>query len=893
MSWDIGSRCWIIKNIKKQKRNKIMDLLKPIKERNEDNFIIDLSKPNEIEIEEGGAYKYRMFSSRCKLNDEKLMKDIFEIDNDITIRIEEFDYNLNYYYENGKIRSETDTSKMINEDDSKEEIIEKVKKDFYYFEMLDENIRNDYDIQFASLEADYSTWTLEFGSDEEDKCYTDEFLDHEEVVRKIFECGNRFKLFKNRVKDKYKDNVKLMKELLPLQPWYIAGCNEMIKSDKKLVLELLEISNKNRKRFYIEDISTSLLDDKDIAIAFIKNYVNSIDKISNRLKSDYDVCKTYIINDGNSLQYVNNEKVLDDKELILTYINNSFSDCYYSKISDRLKEDNEVLASVISKKNIEKNQKRFYNYLIKLSKKDMILYEMKNDYRFFVQANYIIPKSVYYDKDFILQTIKFNKKRDKYDKYLIRINTSLLKDKDFMDLLKKSNSDYIIDIDENITKESIINNIDVINYFNLPDKYKNNKDIIFIYLNNNKDIFCRVILSSDNTKVDEINPKLLKDSNIKDLVFENINMNGLGPIKEITNEKKKVLDKYTDYNKKDLYHLLNNNGFLIDSYPKYYKDKEMVIKAIGSYPIAYTKINKELQNDIDVINALSKVEFISMMDYVSIEKALSNVEVYKNNKEVALKLVKSFKTVYKYLSEELKKDKEIIEESNYIDNLIYYPNEYQKNKKFVLSLLKPYDYKVDKIKEIYDNMTCKEIFDDEDFIKEICKDKNKDSFIGESNKPNIMFASSRIRNYIDFVSKLFNIDIKFDNVLDLYIYLLHNEEIVIEDLLENIKYYRNYCIINNFINSVDDYPECDSVEKLFIKLYKENNFDFNKRKLLTNYLIKNRSFIIGFLKDNKSFIDNTIDKSKDRILKYYSDDKEIMKLYDYDKKILKDYEVPF
>ena len=849
MSWDPGDRTWTIKS-KKDKLLEIEKILKPVVNRNKKYFITQ-TIDDIISIEEQGAYKYGYFGSRCTYNFDKLITEIMDTSPITSIRIDEWEANYTFFWQDGEIVRKSDLDLELESTTDKKDIIEKCKNDFDFFSSLDENIRNDYDIQLASLQSEYSHWTWEFGTEDCDKYYTDEFLDHEEVVREIFKYGGRYNLFKNRVKDKYK-NKELMKELLPLQPGYIACLDEDIKSDKELVLKLINCSNNWDSRIELKNVSKKLANDKKVVLNFIKLCPYNIEYASERLKNDYDVCKLYLECGGYSLSNVYNKEILDDKEIMLKYIKEYGHGDNFEYISENLKNDPEVMREMLIKTfSSNENKKGYYENITSMSVKDMILYVMENGSYFNLYASKIIPKSMYDDKDFILKTIEINKKMYSYRKYSIILGKNILDDKEFMKEIDKKKVDYDIDT-TSLSKKDIIKHIKHVDYHELNEELKKDCDIIKMVLR----------LHNYYCFFDTFSPKILEDEEIKKIVFEQIHING--------NSEYKIIKQYTDFNRDDLLLLLTHNGDLLNNYEEYLNDKEMVLKAVHSFPLIYLKLKKKLKNDIDILKELAEARVI-YGDIKTIAKELQNVEIIKNDKELAI-ILKKYYYLFPYLSDELKKDDEVIKAYEHIDNLAYFPKKYQEDKEFILRLLK-HNISANVLKEFPN----KKMFEDEGFVTFICDKKNG----GE--KKNIVFASDRLKYNVDFVTKTFGLKVKKDNYIDLYIYLFKMCDILDKDLLNNIRYLREYFIKKEYINSLNDYPECETPKELILKVLDNiGKCFFAFPEYITDDLIKDRDFIVKLL--NKIDIKNSYFAKDDRLEKEYINDTEIMELYGYKNK---------
>lgn len=899
MSWDLGKRNFKIKSSKKSLED-IFKIVNNLKKNNKDVFSFQVELFDDygfVNVEESGMYKYGCFRSCGTYNFDQFINDVIMCDKDsTTISMEEWEYNCIYSYKNDEVVCETDTMLKYKEDDSKEEKIKKVSEDFDYFMNLPDEERCDYDIQMASLKADYPVDYVCLDDKYEDRYYTDEFLDNEEAVRAIFKYGRRYSLFKNRVSNKYKNNKELMYELLPLQPGYIACLSEEIKSDKELILKLIMYSianiNTPRSRIEITDISKKLLNDKKIALNFIKYDLFSIKHLSNRLKKDYDICKTYINYGGNDLKYIDNVEILNDKEIILKVLNDSYVTDNYNKIPDKLRSDKEVLATILTTNNSDKTNKKLYkNKLLKMSLKDMILYEMKNYQYFHLHSGAIIPNCVYFDKDFIYEMVEINKKMDTYSKYSAKLNYELLNDEELMNFIKENDLDYTVDV-STCTKKEILNNIEQTcwDYDNLNEELKCDKDIILEYSKYDGKLITKV---SDNVLSDnEIRKLLLREYDILAYPWDK-KLEKVRYSKSIEKLKKSIVSKYTDFNREDLLELVHKNGWLLDFFTYYYDDKEMVLNALDSYLEIYPKISDRLKNDYDVAY---KVSISNEKNRSYIYLSIINNKKFNSDKQIILNILSKNKDYYKYLNNEFKNDNEIIDVcSCFYENLMYFPESYRNDKDFVEKSLRSALFR--DVNVNFKELVGDKLLDDTDFIMYLCgKTERNIKFVDAvTKKPiindlrrNIKYASDRIKYDLDFVSELFNIKNK-KSIIDLYIELMDLEnDFYLTELFNDVKYFRNFLVKAGLMNDVNDYPEYKESKDLALKIYNNDAYNFYKYILLTDEFMKDRDFVLKLLKNNPKFIDNWNGGQGDRVFNNFKDDKEIMNLYRYDEKVKKE-----
>ena len=458
--------------IKSKKENK-EEIVKIIKDLNLPQNIFTYDVQDEIDnnlyidITDFFANEDEYGCEKDNYNFKQFIKDILDVDKENTI-IKEYCYfcteedSENYFYENGEIVSKTTREMGLSKLSDKQEIIAKIKNDFECFRLLSEEERKDFDYQMASLEAPYPSG---YSSKYLVTLYTDEFLDNEETVRAIFKFGKRDDLFKTRVPSKYKEDFKLMSELLLIRPNYIKYLSNTFKENKELILKLIDVlkTKKNEedyeeKLFTMNDISPKFKNNKEIALKMIELQPINFHFVSSRLKKDYDVCYKYISCGGYYLEPINNLDILSDisimRDLIKKFL--YYEGEYIKKISNSVKEDKEFLINFLIRinhreKDSLKLQKKFENMEIK----EIISYAILN-FENFHDYYEIIPKSLIHDKDIIKDIIEADKiayNKGKEWNIRIPINLEISKDKEIMKMLKKVYIEYYLEDDSDTTKD--------------------------------------------------------------------------------------------------------------------------------------------------------------------------------------------------------------------------------------------------------------------------------------------------------------------------------------------------------------------------------------------------------------------------------------------------------
>lgn len=872
MSYDPSSREYKI-TVRKEY---IKDVLKVIENINKNNggklqisFVDDT-----IEVLEPGWYKYG-FTSTLNFNYKKFIEDIIMCDKENTKIIVSVDGYLEddsyvYFYENGEIVQRSYKYLKYETASSKEEKIEIIKKDFSYFMNLSDEEKKDFDYQMASLEVDYPVYTWEFGSDDCDALYSEEFLDREETVRAIFKFGNRFNLFNKRIKDKYKNDEKLMKELLPLRPRYIAALPDKFKEDKELVLKLINNAN-SYDEISLSDISPKFRNDKKVMLNFIKKNSYNISLASKRLKADYDICKVHILCGGSELESIDNKEILDDKELILKVLD-GFSN-KVDKISERLKSDPKVLSKFIANQVLlneksyytktNKKKKEMQEKLLKMTLEDMIKYGIEND-RYFYQSIGIIPKKILYNKEFIEYLIEKNKKRERYCYFKVVLDKKLYEDKEFVNSLIERKIEYTLDDEIKYNKKEIIKNFDnyVWEYEKMPENLKNDIDVIKKY----------VEFSGYN--ISKLDKKYLKDEEIRKIALENYTILGMNnlPVNATEKEIKKklkqefgeddkkleYLNTITNYKREDLLLLVKScGGLLIIHGKKYLDDKEMILNAIKSYPRIYEVISDRLKNDKEII-----IEGLNS-GYLPFYESLSD-EIKEDDEITKLAIKRSWYNI-QFAPEKYKNDEKIIKKS--LSNLICMRSHLN-------------EFIGDKLK------------DNEEFMLHLCNKKLKTrNFDYFDCRKYYNIASKRLLKSPDFISKVFGIKEGL-SIVDTYIELLHlrnkhNYEVItsyetpkFEFLMKDVKYLKELALKHCIINNIEEYSKFDNIEDLTLEIYMNSGFE--KGDFFTDEIMKSKSFVTKLLTKFPEYVDGVTfayDKSKDRIITNFENDEDIMKLY--------------
>ncbi len=885
MSWDATSRDYrIYGNITEEKKNELLDYLEELNETLGEALNIDTKYIPEgviVEIIEEGLYKYGCF--RGVINDEKkFIENIINIDKE-NIEVEmttngwcETDSEI-YYYKDGEIRRTTRQTREFEEvKNNKEELIKKIKKDISYFESLSKEERKNIEYQKASMYAEYPSITWEFGTDDYDKMYSDEFVKSEDALRLAFKLGTRNELLKKRILPNFINNTALLKELLPLKPRYIRYMPNELKRDKELILKLIEKDKETRgTKMDAEDIDSSLYSDKDVMLKFLDISPYSLEYASEELKIDYDYCSKAAEKDlVNLFVNIKNEKVLNENIVrVISSVGVLFNDTKLPniKITDELRNNlnlhKELFKNFItrddwslSKEEKLNKKKQEIDGINSIEELFLFCYRKKE---FSIPDLYyaMLPNSLIRDENFIKNVQELNKTRrpkmryggEFRDKLKVILNDELLQDENAIEMFRKNKIEIVFRPEFITTKEAVIAMLknksgDKWNKIELRNLNEN--------LRNDLEVQKEYILQNGSYSIKEINPKLLKDKEIREIAFENLSLflEGIldGDYGYFNDEEFSVavlkellyIKELTNFNYEDLLILVRNNPLiLLYTKENYFGDKKMMMEAVKGNMSILRFANKELLKDKDILNAAIESEFINH----SVLKLFDN-SVF-TDKNIALKIVKKAPDIYEKLSDELKQDKEIIEYAKaYFYNLRCFPEKYKENAKFVVSMLSKnfstewllQNFYKTEYKDNEENkipLFSEKLLNNKEFMLKLCS-INPGAY--ESNELHMLSGDDIIKDP-EYLKEVINIRAeRYKKKKDEYIRLPkdcmktigEDEKLSLEEMYfmllnqdmrrvyfaeymnNNIEYYKKYLAKQEIINSELDLENCNTFEEI-------------------------------------------------------------------------------
>ena len=728
MSWDLAMREYVVYGkLKEDKKKELNEYLEKIKATLGKKLHISTKSEDEevlVVIMEEGMYKYGWF--RGAINDaNSFIENIINIDKE-NIEVElsndgwcETDSNI-YYYKDGNIKHTTRKAREFEKvKNNKEELIKKIKDDIYYFEALDDEEMKNIEYQKASMYASYPSYTWEFGTEDFDKLYSDEFVKSEEALVLAFKLGTRDELFKKRILPNFINNISLLKALLPLNPRYIRYMPKELKKDKELVLSLIEGSKKSCcNNIDAMHIDISLRNDKEVMSKLCEASSSSFLYASEELKKDYDYCNQAAKQVGfTDFTSIKNDKVINENIVKVIssvhYIGDS-NDLPDIKITEELQNDlsmHKELFKHFIKLNawdvkLEEKTSKLNNEIDATNSIEELFFLCYRNPSFSIPELYycMLPNWLIKNEAFIKKVVECNKTRKievdelecflemEYDKLKVVLNDQLIQDVATINMLQKNKIEILVKPQFITTKEGVVAMLTVKRKNNKPNKIalKDLNDD----LRNNLDVQKEYVIQKGNYEIKEINVELLKNKKLRKLAFENVYL-GLGWLMQgeygyFTDEEPSVdglqtllyIKELTNFNYEDLLHLVKSEPLiLLYTKENYFDDKKMIIEATKKNMDILRYVDKALLKDKDVLNAALKSERVNYKIFEQFDTAFSD-------KKIALKLMKKAPQLYEKLNDELKQDDEIINYAKeYEYNIRYFPQRYKEDAEFVFSVL--------------------------------------------------------------------------------------------------------------------------------------------------------------------------------------------------------------
>jgi len=375
------------------------------------------------------------------------------------------------------------------------------------------------------------------------------------------------------------------------------------------------------------------------------------------IKSDINVARKAIKWSWHNILYVDNDLINNNIDLIkdavdiniasIGYIN---SNLYYNTelIDYLIKKSSDALIYVLNNVNIKRFCDIFGNYLIY---RDILnVNELLNNFGKYE----FIPERYHNNKDIVIKILKKNGMsfssvkhiyENDYNTVYIAVSNAGMALEFASDRLKANAKICYIAIKNNplcfkYVDECLLDNssfvLKIINLVDIPyisDKIlcdkeklkyfiKNNKKAVYIPIEymNDYDIV-KYAISCNGNYLKYVPEKYKKDIELNKIAIENggvddirlINPNVLDnkEIVELLISKKESNSLFlSEYINNDLYNylmptILQNNGYHIKDKKEYHSDKKLILIALNTYAYIYNNISKDLQNDKDILRAIS------------------------------------------------------------------------------------------------------------------------------------------------------------------------------------------------------------------------------------------------------------------------------------------------
>jgi hypothetical protein len=184
------------------------------------------------------------------------------------------------------------------DDKSREEMLEAVKKDGSALEYADDTLKADREVVLEAVRNDGGS--LEFAS------YTLK-ADREIVLEAVKSYGRALQYASDTLKNDRELVLAAVKNHGPA----LQFASDTLKADRELVLEV--VKNSGRALQYASD---TLKDDRELVLVAVKNHGPALKFASDTLKADRELVLEAVRNDGNALEYAN-DSFKADREIVL------------------------------------------------------------------------------------------------------------------------------------------------------------------------------------------------------------------------------------------------------------------------------------------------------------------------------------------------------------------------------------------------------------------------------------------------------------------------------------------------------------------------------------------------------------------------------------------------
>jgi len=142
---------------------------------------------------------------------------------------------------------------------------------------------------------------------------------------------------------KYADpKLKADKEVVAIavkESYYaLTYANPKLKADKKFILSLLD----NCMGYLLNEVDPKLKEDNDIIMKALKRDAKAIFYAPREYQENREIALDLVKQDGTALMDLH--KFKDDKEIVMLAVENDYTDLAYKSASERLRQDEEVIA---------------------------------------------------------------------------------------------------------------------------------------------------------------------------------------------------------------------------------------------------------------------------------------------------------------------------------------------------------------------------------------------------------------------------------------------------------------------------------------------------------------------------------------------------------------------
>ncbi|MBA3722029.1 MAG: DUF4116 domain-containing protein, partial [Parachlamydiaceae bacterium] len=488
----------------------------------------------------------------------------------------------------------------------REIVLASVALDGSGYRLISEELKHDRDVIKTALFNEpsiFSELPSVFRDDEEIVLMA---LEQERVLKKIIDSERQF----NYASIYLKNNKEFIKMSMERGLDVFAFRSEALTHDRDLVL--LALNNKIEVRF--DDSYGDLLKDKEIALLALKQDINFYAFISDSLKKDPEIAQIVFSKKGELLKVCKNLDL--DKASVLTAVKNSEEALNYA---EHFQDDEDVVLESIkyhpkSFSYASTRLKNNFNIVLAAVSKDGVALEH-------------VSKELKNDPHIVMTATKNNGNALRF------ANKSFLEKREYvLEAVKTAGVPYIViskfTHDKEIMFELVRRN--GLRFENLSDEFQRDEKFILAALENNG-----LALKFVPNDIENYNKLALVAVKQNIFVLENVDCS------KFLNDKEIMLM------------LLRRNGLNLKILSNELKrDEEIILAALENNGLALQYVPKDIEN-------YNKLALVAVKQNIFV---LENVDCSKflNDKEIMLMLLRRNGLNLKILSNELKRDEEII-----------------------------------------------------------------------------------------------------------------------------------------------------------------------------------------------------------------------------------------